>query len=165
MHGSNTKKRTVYIDGTILLRDRKQRTNDFQEDNYDKGNYLSLTFLVGTAKTASNGINLTRASRHVILEELSSTVILKQTVARINCIGQKDSDLEAIQLRTADNFCEQRLNRRVGLRDNLIETSMTDAAEMQPSLWAFQWDRKCLVFEKIDSVCMLATIKNQPAVW
>ncbi|GAM35661.1 nuclear cap-binding protein complex small subunit [Talaromyces pinophilus] len=134
MHGSYTEKRTVYIDGTVPLRGRKQRIDDFQEDTYDNGNYLGPTFLVGTAKTVSNGINLTRASRLVIPEELSSPVILKQEVARINRIGKKDPDLQAIQLRTADNFYEQRLNRRVGLRDNLIEMSPTDAAEMQPSL-------------------------------
>lgn len=104
------RKRTVYIDDTIPLRDREQRIDDFQEDAYDKGNYLSPTFLVGTTKTASNGVNLTRASRLVILEELSSTVMLKQTVARINRIGKKDHDLEAIQLRTADNFYEQCLD-------------------------------------------------------
>jgi hypothetical protein len=134
MHGSYTEKRTVYIDGTVPLRGRKQRIDDFQEDTYDNGNYLGPTFLVGTAKTASSGINPTRASRLVILEELSSTVILKQAVARINRIGKKDPDLQAIQFRTADNFYEQRLNRRVGLRDNLIETSPTDTAEMQSSL-------------------------------
>ncbi|EED11560.1 hypothetical protein TSTA_008560 [Talaromyces stipitatus ATCC 10500] len=119
--------RVLYIDGHTV--GRSSLVEDFSEDNYTRGNeYDSPTMLVATARVFAEGFNVTRASHMVLLEGFFNEASVQQAIGRINRIGQKDPHLEVFQLRTEGDFVEERLDRRVEIRSNLVEASTADAA-------------------------------------